>query len=67
MKYLKKFEEVQINEDVKKQILEYLEQKYPEDWWNRELSDRVYDYCDEDDMIGSGDEDEPEFESLEDA
>jgi len=56
MKYLKKFENV----DLENQIIKYLEDNYPEDWWDNEFSDRVYDYVSEDDY------DEDEFDGHED-
>lgn len=64
MKYLKKFEE---QNNLNKEILNYITEKYPLDWWNDEFDNRVSDYVSEDELVGSGSEDEPEFESAYDA
>ena len=63
-----KFDEV--NLDLHSQIREYLLTNYPSDWWNNELTDRVYDYITDEDYIGDGDEDDEstwEYSSPEEA
>jgi hypothetical protein len=55
-----------VSPEIKQEILDYISEKYPEEWWNDEKSNRVYDYFTEEDMIGDGTEEEPEYETLED-
>jgi hypothetical protein len=64
MKHLKKFNE---NKDIKSEILEYLKKEYPEQWWTDQFNERVYDYIIDDDLIGYGTEEDPDYESEEDA
>ena len=59
-----------INNDLLTEIKEYLLTNYPSDWWNREFSERVFDYISQDEVVGDGDEDDEstwEYESEEDA
>ncbi len=44
MKFIKLFESFDKNDE----ILNYLNQNYTSDWFNQQLSDRVYDYISED-------------------
>jgi hypothetical protein len=52
-----------INEDVNQNleledIQKYLIEHYPEEWWNNEFNERVYDYISDEDYIGEGDPDD---------
>jgi len=63
-----KFDET--NLDLHSEIREYLLTNYPEDWWNEELTNNVDNYITQDELVGSGDEDDEstwEYESMEDA
>ena len=63
-----KFDET--NLDLHNEIREYLLTNYPGDWWAEELTNNVDNYISQDDMVGSGDEDDEstwEYESMEDA
>jgi len=70
MRYLRNFEDYQEPEEnleLKQQIREYLLTNYPSDWWNNEFVNRVYDYIDEDDLIGYGTEENPDYKDEENA
>lgn len=71
MKKFKNFlNENKIDEELKNDIIKYLEENYPENWWNDQLSERVFDYINEEEVIGEGDEDDEstwDYESHEDA
>lgn len=59
-----------INNDLITEIREYLLTNYPSDWWNNEFQSRLDDYISQDDIVGSGDEDDEstwEYENSEDA
>ena len=59
-------ESVREEKTLKEQIRNFIVSKYDEDWWNVGLLDNVNNYVSEEDMIGDGDEDNPEYDSLED-
>lgn len=59
MKHLKLYEEFENRPELIESIREYLLNEYPSDWWDSEFSNRVYDYCSEDEWIGEdGDPDD---------
>lgn len=67
MRFLKLYEDFTGDtEKLKADVLEFLKTNYSTDWFDRELSERVYDYVDSDDVNGSGDDENPEWESHED-
>jgi len=63
MKYLKRFES---STNIEEEILSYIKENYPEEWWNEKFSEGVYDYVTDDDLIGDGTEEEPDYEDAED-
>jgi hypothetical protein len=70
MKYIKKFEKLESSEitpELKQEIIEYMEKEFPSEWFDQELSQRASDYISDDDVIGYGTEEEPDYESPEDA
>ena len=40
-----------INNDLLTEIKEYLLTNYPSDWWDRQLSEKVYEYISEDEVV----------------
>ena len=59
-----------INNNLKTEIKEYLLTNYPSDWWDNQLSEKVYDYISQDEVVGEGDEDDEstwDYDSYEDA
>ena len=64
MKHIKKFNEnkTEITTDLEKEIIAYLKKEYSQDWWDQEFQNRACDYVSQEDYIGEGTEDEPEFE-----
>ena len=55
MKYIKNFNEsienkMNINEELKKEIMEYLDKTYTKSWYNEELSNRYSEYVSEDEI-----------------
>lgn len=59
MKHLKLYEEFENRPELIESIREYLLNEYPSDWCDSEFSNRVYDYCSEDEWIGEdGDPDD---------
>lgn len=59
MKYLKIYEDFENDNELINSIKEYLLNEFPSDWWNEEFSNRVYDYCDEEEWVGEdGDPDD---------
>jgi hypothetical protein len=66
---LKKFNEMNETDDnsIVEKITEYIKEEYPKDWWDNEFYNNLSNYISEDDIIGDGDEENPEYESDEDA
>lgn len=66
---LKKFNEMNETDDnsIIEKIKEYITEEFPKDWWDNEFYNNLSNYVSEDEVIGDGDEENPEYESEEDA
>lgn len=62
MRRIKLFENFDQMDDLKK----FLEKNYPKQWWDMELLERVHDYIDMEDVVGSGEEEDPSTWDYED-
>jgi hypothetical protein len=49
-------------EKLKEDIKKFMNEKYTKEFFDQELFNRVYDYVGQDDLVGEGTEEEPEFD-----
>ena len=72
-KFIIKFKDFineEINQNLELDIKMYLKEHYPQEWWNSEFGDRVFDYISDEEIVGNGDLDDEstwEYKSAEDA
>jgi hypothetical protein len=68
MKHLRIYEEFETEtNDLIHSVSEYLIAEYPSDWWESEFQNKLPEYITEEDCIGYGTEEEPDYESDEEA